>query len=100
MKEMKKLFQLRLERKTEDDEPNLQPTSANGHSPKKPQSVVGIQKIINRMSAKAKLKINKLVGVCIPLLRPMPMRTKEFPIRPSTKNMVNKQIFKIPNFNS
>jgi hypothetical protein len=36
----------------------------------------------------------------MPLLSPMPISTSELPIRPSTKNVLNKHIFKIPNLNS
>ncbi len=80
--------------------PNLQSMSANGQRPKKLNRVVGMQTIINKISASAKLNINKLVGVCMPLLSPMPISTSELPIRPSTKNVLNKHIFKIPNLNS
>lgn len=82
------------------DLPNLQPISANGQRPKKPNSVVGIQTMINKTSANAKLNINRLVGVCMPLFNPIPIRTRELPMRPRTKNVLNRHIFRIPNFNS
>ena len=76
--------------------PNLQPKFVNGHRPKKLKSVVGIQKIIKRISASARLNIKRFVGVCIPLFKPIPTKTNELPIKPKMKNILNKQIFTIP----
>lgn len=56
--------------------------------------------MINKTSANAKLKINKFVDVCMPLFKPIPIRTRLLPTRPRMKNVLNKQIFKMPNFNS
>ena len=80
--------------------PSLQPISVNGQRPKKLNNVVGIQTIINKMSASARLKIKRFVDVCMPLFSPMPTSTNEFPIRPRMKNVLNKHIFTIPNFRS
>ena len=80
--------------------PNLQPSSLKGQRPKTLNRVVGIQTIINKISASAKLNINKFVGVCMPLLSPIPISTSELPIRPSTKKVLNKHIFTMPNQSS
>lgn len=90
--------EVHLSRAKTGDLPSLQPISANGQRPKKPKSVVGMQTMMNKISANARLNINRFVGVCMPLFSPIPIRTREFPIRPRTKNVLNKQIFRMPSF--